>query len=276
MMELTPPVTVDELPEKIWAAWLALGVELDDRHHEQVLCAWERNQAPYPLVNNASVTRIARETVPVERFPGWAEAIAHLLQDKAAKAKNDFLLGALVNFLPGAMLFQLPLLCAGITANSHTGMIPNVIPRDHAERLALAAILPTLGQATLQRRLLTVLARDVTGKRSDPTAAERDALVASLVSELPDTVLEFSEKWRLYGYDLAKEFVKPLTDQELLEQLMRRGSDQLRRAAMERYDRMRWERPRDWSRVVDLVAKYPDDFCSVDAYLDNLACLGTL
>ena len=275
MTELfTPPKTIDEIPEKLMAAWRELGAEMDDNAQQALLRSWEQNRSLSHHPTSA-IKAVVEKKIPVETWPDWKDAVRNLLesQSDAVAAKNIILVEMLGYFLDGATLFQLPALHNTITSNESTHRITHLIPRHHEERERMAQVLHEITDADAARHMLCVIARNGVD-RSDESRAKKEALIKKLLSDLSAEILDFKPPRSQYSNGLAYEFVDKLRDPQLLEQLMRKGSQSLRLAAISKYAEA--IKGLDWSPVMDVLREHPEDIEKAGLYNIDLPVIELL
>ena len=272
---LTPPQTINEIPEKLIAAWRALGAKIDDNLQQSLLSLWDTNQALNHRLTN-TISSIVAQDIPADHWPAWNTAIWDLLKTQAddAKQKNIILLTMLSYFLDGANLLQLPALHDTIIQFQNIHRIAHFIPRHHDERERMAQALPRIADLNIARYMLSIMARD-SAASSNAAKAQRDALIKRLLPELPIKIFEFKYERPHSGSGLASELVQDLHDPQLLEQLIQRGNRSLRLAVLSRYADL--VKGRDWSPLMmEVLRAHPEDIEKAGLYNIDLPIIELL
>lgn len=237
MTELpSPPQRIEQLPEKCIEAWQALGAELSESSLTGIRQTW--NSKHWGVFVHY-LREVRQGSPPVDRLPGWRDALMRLLQDTPNAYANHaaFLIDASIHLLSAADVLSI----AGNVEILGRETLPHMwmrgfMPRNREERAGLAALIASTDNPTVQAAAFDLLAR--AGSRRDESAAEkadRHDLLATAIAAISDEALHrFQDVDSGFGRLNANELVREIEPIDLLLTLAERGGLALRRAALER------------------------------------------
>lgn len=230
----SPPTSIDEIPEKCIAAWQSLGAELNESALATLRSTWT-SQRFGVFVHHL---RQVRETVPVERLPGWRDGLMSLLRThpEAYEAHGAFLVDACIHLLEARDVLSI----AGNVAITDKQHLPQAwmrgfMPRSRGEREGLAELIEQTTDPATQAAALDLLARPGNARREDE--ADKSFRQSLLVRALPHVVDEalkrFVDNNSDFGGLAARDLSHNIEVPGLLVELAERGSLGLRRNALQ-------------------------------------------
>lgn len=281
MKTITPPKTLDELPERLFQAWRDLGCELKDNDLSEFEEAWADNKS----FGTQTAHALCRKSVPVRQFPGWADAIIDIINSTPTdevKRRSRQLVSSLNCFLDGASLYQL----RGLTDELiRPYSILGAIPRDTIELQDLASIIPSLDGADVQRHAIRQIASSIHSSKAVPIP-QRDKALLDLLPQLAADTLHFpynpEHDYSYHGSDAAHYFCEGLEDPDLLVELLKRGNSNLRLEVFDRINSLAYkivykEKQRSQisiddlfnSKMLSLITEYVDEFVTVRPWVNQ-------
>lgn len=231
----SPPQRIEQLPEKCIEAWQALGAELSESSLTGIRQTW--NSKHWGVFVHY-LREVRQGSPPVDRLPGWRDALMRLLKDnpKAYADHAAFLIDASIHLLSAADVLSI----AGNVEILSRETLPQMwmrgfMPRNREERAGLAALIASTDNPTVQAAALDLLAR-VRSRRDESAAekADRNGLLATAIAAISDEALHrFHDVDSGFGRLNANELVREIEPTDLLLTLAERGGLALRRAALD-------------------------------------------
>ncbi len=271
----TPPQTIDDLPAKCIAAWQALGVEFKESTIAGMERCWNENRMG---VFTHSLRELVRAGAPVDRLPGWREALITLLNahPEAMDRHGWFIVDAYIHLLDAADLLAIPAIAAMFGRETLPYMwMTNFAPRSPEERANLIRLIGENQDSVVQSVAFGLAVRGPHREEAEDSAARQQLIASALPSITVDALERFSDVNEDFGRLSSRQLVRYLTDADILITLAEKGARAVRRAALEQMQMSRIRKGADYAalnaRLRTLIAEHPRDVAATGFYAPDPA-----